>query len=188
MHTRAPTEARHSTSPSTGASPDIGFLLADVSLKPLYTNRAAVQILGYARPGAAFRQAGSLQERIRAILRAERFALDCTTTAFLSGRRRYFCRTFLLESHQTPVRPSMVALLLERCPREGLDLSEATRPYHLSRRERETVQHLMHGLTTKEVAASMNVSPNTVRQFIRLIMTKMGVTTRSGIVGKLLGG
>ena len=125
MHTRAPTEARHSTSPSAGASPDIGFLLADVSLKPLYTNRAAVQILGYARPGAAFRQAGSLQERIRAILRAERFALDCTTTAFLSGRRRYFCRTFLLESHQTPVRPSMVALLLER----GADPNKSGAPW-----------------------------------------------------------
>jgi DNA-binding CsgD family transcriptional regulator len=82
----------------------------------------------------------------------------------------------------------MVALLLERCPQEGLDLSEASRRFHLSRRERETVQHLMHGLTTKEVAACMNVSPNTVRQFVRLIMTKMSVTTRSGIVGKLLGG
>jgi DNA-binding CsgD family transcriptional regulator len=41
------------------------------------------------------------------------------------------------------------------------------------------------GLTSKEVATRMNISPNTVTAFLRLIMVKMGVTTRSGIVGKL---
>jgi DNA-binding CsgD family transcriptional regulator len=172
---------------SAGVNAGVGFLLADVNLKPLYANGAAVQILGYGSAGAAAQGAEFLQERIRSILRAERFALECSTTSFLSGRRRYVCRPFLLESRQNHARP-MVALVLERCPREGLDLSEASRLYHLSRRERETVQHLMHGLTTKEVAECMNVSPNTVKQFVRLIMTKMGVTTRSGIIGKLLGG
>ena len=209
MRTRAPSETRRSTlerslsepdspgpapsgraarSASADGSPGVGFLLADLNLKPHYTNGAAVQILGYVRAGVPSRGVESMQERIRSVLRAERFGLECSTTAFLSGRRRYLCRPFLLESRQDPVRPPMVALLLERCPQEGLDLSEASRRFHLSRRERETVQHLMHGLTTKEVAACMNVSPNTVRQFVRLIMTKMSVTTRSGIVGKLLGG
>jgi DNA-binding CsgD family transcriptional regulator len=32
----------------------------------------------------------------------------------------------------------------------------------------------------------MNVSPHTVKQYIRFIMTKMDVTTRSGIIGKIL--
>jgi DNA-binding CsgD family transcriptional regulator len=31
----------------------------------------------------------------------------------------------------------------------------------------------------------MNVSPNTVKTFFRLVMMKMGVNTRAGIVGKL---
>jgi len=34
----------------------------------------------------------------------------------------------------------------------------------------------------------MSVNPNTVKQFVRLIMRKMGVTTRSVIVGKLVAG
>jgi DNA-binding CsgD family transcriptional regulator len=175
-------------SQSMGVSEGVGFLLADVNLNPLYANGAAVLILGYGGAGAALQGAEFLQERIRFILRAERFALECSTTTFPSGRRRYVCRPFLLESRQNHARPPMVALVLERCPREGLDFSEASRRYHLSRRERETVQHLSHGLTTKEAAEVMNVSPNTVKQFVRLIMTKMGVTTRSGIIGKLLGG
>jgi len=32
----------------------------------------------------------------------------------------------------------------------------------------------------------MSISPNTVKAFLRLIMVKMGVTSRSGVVGKIL--
>jgi DNA-binding CsgD family transcriptional regulator len=32
----------------------------------------------------------------------------------------------------------------------------------------------------------MQISPNTVKTFVRLIMVKMGVSTRSGLVGKIL--
>ena len=48
------------------------------------------------------------------------------------------------------------------------------------------VELLIQGMTTKEIAGSLNLSPNTVKSFLRLVMTKMGVTTRSGIVGKVL--
>ncbi len=34
----------------------------------------------------------------------------------------------------------------------------------------------------------MNISPNTVKVFLRLVMLKMGVTTRSGVIGKLISG
>jgi len=44
---------------------------------------------------------------------------------------------------------------------------------------------LMDGLTSKEIAVRMNVTPNTVKTFVRLIMSKMAVSTRSGIVGKI---
>ena len=42
------------------------------------------------------------------------------------------------------------------------------------------------GLSTKGLAREMNISPNTVNAFLRLIMIKMGVTTRAGVVGKVL--
>jgi two-component system nitrate/nitrite response regulator NarL len=59
--------------------------------------------------------------------------------------------------------------------------------FRLSQRERETVEYLLHGLTSKEIATRMNISPNTVKVFVRLIMVKMGASTRSGIVGKIFG-
>jgi len=41
-------------------------------------------------------------------------------------------------------------------------------------------------MTTKEMATALTLSPNTIKSFLRLIMAKMGVSTRSGIVGKLV--
>jgi DNA-binding CsgD family transcriptional regulator len=41
-------------------------------------------------------------------------------------------------------------------------------------------------MTTKEIAAAMNISPNTVKSFVRLIMTKLNVSTRPAIIGKIL--
>ena len=46
---------------------------------------------------------------------------------------------------------------------------------------------LLQGLTSKEIAVRMGISPNTVKAFLRLVMVKMGVSTRSGIVGRIAG-
>jgi DNA-binding CsgD family transcriptional regulator len=60
--------------------------------------------------------------------------------------------------------------------------------YHLTEREQEALEGIVLGLTSKEVAARMGgISPNTVKAFLRLIMIKMGVTSRAAIVAKLLG-
>jgi DNA-binding CsgD family transcriptional regulator len=63
---------------------------------------------------------------------------------------------------------------------------EISERYGLTARERETVQFLREGFTSKEIAQRMEISPNTVKAFIRLVMVKMGVSTRSGIVGKIV--
>ncbi len=166
----------------------MGLLLVDLSFKPIYASNASTAILRYvARPDAIANRA-TVQEQIRFILQTDRFIAELSPRDFVSGRRRYICHSFLVESLEDGPRQSVVALMLERRPRDPLELSDAARRFHLSLRETETVQHLIHGLTTKEAAQRMNISPNTVKQFVRLIMSKMSVTTRSGIIGRLVGG
>src|SRR5436853_1546079 len=58
--------------------------------------------------------------------------------------------------------------------------------YHLSRREGETVRFLIEGLTNKEIAARMGISPDTVKVFLRLAVMEMGVSSRRGIMSKLI--
>jgi DNA-binding NarL/FixJ family response regulator len=46
---------------------------------------------------------------------------------------------------------------------------------------------LAEGYCSKEIAARMEISPNTVKAFVHLVMVKMSVSTRSGIIGKMVG-
>jgi len=58
--------------------------------------------------------------------------------------------------------------------------------YHLSQREGETVRFLIEGLTNKEIAARMGISPDTVKVFLQLAMKKMEVSSRSEIMSKFI--
>jgi len=78
-------------------------------------------------------------------------------------------------------------VLLERGAAVGMTPSELFERFSLTQRECETVEYLLQGLTSKEIAARMKISPNTVKAFLRLVMVKMKVSTRSGIAGKLTG-
>jgi DNA-binding CsgD family transcriptional regulator len=80
-----------------------------------------------------------------------------------------------------------MAMLLERHTSGTDALSEVTEQFDLTGRESEIVSLLMEGLTSKEIANRMKISPNTVKAFLRLVMLKMDVSTRSGIVGKIVG-
>jgi DNA-binding CsgD family transcriptional regulator len=145
-----------------------------------------VQVLRY--PDVSLPVADSLtnvQERIRRILEVDQFTGQQGAVTFVSGRRRYVCRPFLLEAG---ARPHMVTILLERQPSDSPGLSPLIRRFHLSPRESKTIRYISQGLTTKEIAQRMSVSPDTIKQFVRLMMSKMGVTTRSGIVGKRIAG
>ena len=174
-----PRSTRRQSAKATAA----GFVLADLDFRAVYASDVALQILSYPRQWRGLDWIPIVQQRIRSILAVDRFTPDLPATGFVSGSRRYLCRPFLLESRQ---RPPMVGLIFERGVGEGVPLENLGQRFRLSRRECETVQLLVEGLTTKEVAQRMGVSPNTIKQFVRLVMSKMGVTTRSGIVGKLL--
>lgn len=161
-----------------------GLVLTTLCFEPIYTNRSAVLILGY--PDHDVTTSGGIRRRIQNILQSEDLSPGAKSTIFLSGRRRYTVQSFLMESRADTSDSPVVALLLDRRPRDPVGVSEISRRFRLSSRESETVRHLIQGRSTKEVAQCMGVSPNTVKQFIRLAMTKMGVSNRTGIVGKVL--
>jgi len=81
----------------------------------------------------------------------------------------------------------MLALHLKRVSSLLDAVREIGVEYHLTDREQETLMGVSMGLTSKQLAERMGISPNTVKAFLRLIMIKMGMTTRAGVVGKLLG-
>ena len=171
--------------PPTGAV--AGVLLLDSSLNSVSFNAEAIQILSYPAkytnggPPTAF-----LAGKIRSSFISQEFSPESPfVTEFRSGCRRYFCRAFRLDFNvRDPSHPS-IAVLLERGPSELIPLSQVSKLFNLTEREREALRYMLQSLSNKEIASRMNVSTNTVKTFLRLVMGKLGVCSRSAIVRKI---
>jgi DNA-binding CsgD family transcriptional regulator len=166
-----------------------GFLLLDNKLKLVMYNAEAVRILAYPTAPEQIKQLDVfLTDRVKLNLIEGRSGDSLTfSKQFKSGNRRYLCRTFAMQPDVSPSYQQTAALLLERNTSVGSALSQASEMFDFTPREKETVELLMQGLTSKEIAERLKISPNTVKAFVRLVMVKMGVTTRSAVVGKLFG-
>jgi DNA-binding CsgD family transcriptional regulator len=162
-------------------------LLAGTPLTPVYANPEAIQILTYPEdPTKITGLDRFITGKIRTLL-SDRSHQPWSTASFVSGNRNYLCRAFSLKSGnetmpRVPGQPE-VALLLERGG-SGVDSSRLAEQYRLTAREHETLRFLVMGLTNKDIAGRMHVSPHTVKAFLRTIMIKTGASTRSGIVGR----
>lgn len=160
-----------------------GFLLIAPDFQPIYANAEAVRILAYPEaPEPLDLSDRCIACKIRSTLLVNDDGQSKFATEFISGRRHYRCRAFSLNNDNVPDHPA-IAVILERS-RTSFDAAQAAAQFHLTARERETLRYLMEGLTNKEIGYRMNISPNTVKAFLKLIMMKMNVSTRSGIVGK----
>ena len=163
-----------------------GILLVDAtSLKPCAFNSEVLKILAYpADPGGLKHVNSFLAQVIKAHLIRRNKKVLSFTSELPSGKRKYQCRFFRLEK-QLNSWSSPIALVFERHLSSDGALLQVAREFNLTPREQQTVQLLLGGLTSKEIAVQMNVSPNTVKTFLHLVMVKMGTSTRSGVLSKL---
>ena len=163
-----------------------GFLLLDSSLRPIFVNRVATEILSYPQqPETGKNLDAFLSSKILTTLFSAQGSRDPSLVSeFLSGRRRYQCRAYRVDGPGNGKSQGSVAVLLERSSAGSFSLGLVSQKFHLTSREQEVLRHLLVGRTTKEIATGMEISPHTVKAFLRMIMVKMGVSNRSAIVGK----
>lgn len=167
-----------------------GFLLLDAGLNLIASNDPALQILGFPSGLDRIKQPKvSLADRVRTtLLRRERQGGTVFVKEFKSGKRRYICKSFQVNCNgHNSLQPAFVMLLERSTASSHSALTEVSAQFGLTQRECETVEFLVQGLTSKEIATRMKISPNTVKAFLRLVMVKMKVSTRSGIAGKIAG-
>jgi len=175
-------EANESLKKAPPPKSAVGFLLMDSALNLISSNVEATQILAYSDKVANLKRT----EICSSLLNREPSGKSPFVTELRSGRRRYFCRAFLVDSQaKDPAHPS-IAVLLERGPSGLVPLSQISQQFNLTQREREVLEYLLQGLSTKEIANRMILSPNTVKAFLRLIMIKAGVSSRSTMVAKIV--
>jgi len=80
--------------------------------------------------------------------------------------------------------PGPVALVIE--PAAASDLAViVAEAYGLTPRELEITQHVARGLPTGEIAARLFISPHTVRDHLKAVFEKAGVSSRGELVARL---
>jgi DNA-binding CsgD family transcriptional regulator len=166
-----------------------GLILVDTCLNLIAGNEEALQILTFRDHLDKVRRSWApLKEQIRSGFGGHSGTGSGFLREFRSGKRTYLCYSFPLSTvikngASSPAR----VLVFERRRNSSMMTSEACGRFGLTQREQEVTQLLVQGLTSKEIAERMRISPNTVKSFIRLVMVKMGVPTRAAIVVKVLG-
>ena len=170
------------------ANQGVGLLLMDSSLNPISCNDETIRILSYPEAPQHIRHLDVfLKDTIQARLLNPRSTQHSHfVTEFASGKRRYRCWAFHLNRHLRGSSHPALELLLERSASGLLFLPRIAQQFKFSRREQQAVELLLQGLSNKEIANRMNISPNTVNTFFRLVMIKMGVCSRSGILARII--
>ncbi len=165
---------------------DAGLVLVDTSLKVIAADSGAVAILSHSgQRGLRIGALAPLPEEILAAIR-DRDPADfpCLRTFLVIGGREYVFRAYMIDAH--PDHQQLLALHFEQAGLPGDLLAAVCAEYHLTQREQEALSGILVGLSTRDLARQMEISPNTVKTFLRLIMIKMGVSTRAGILARIL--
>lgn len=100
------------------------------------------------------------------------------------GTSWYGLRGFWLEAHLDS-GSSLIGVVIEQINLRRLDMHQAQRSYRLSPRELSVITALAAGKTDKGIAMTLDVSPETVRWYLKNIRTKMEVSTRTAILHKV---
>jgi DNA-binding NarL/FixJ family response regulator len=78
----------------------------------------------------------------------------------------------------------LVAVVVE--PAKGSEIAPIViEAYALSPRERDVVRALARGLSNAEIAAELFLSQHTVRDYVKSVFEKVGVSSRGELVFKL---
>ena len=87
------------------------------------------------------------------------------------------------------IKDACILILMEEiCLRKDPTASAAKDLYKLTAREQAVVLALVKGLTNKEIARELSITEQTTKEHIKHIMKKTKVTTRTGIMAKVLSG
>jgi len=164
-----------------------GIVFIDLSRKPIAFDRGAVAILNDSKALQSNRLTSSClpPEVLEAVSSLRAADGSAVKAHFQRGRTKYTCRAHLIEPLDEGTQP-FIALVFQKDPGGDNAIHAVAPEYDLTPQEQEVLRGITQGLTNKELAVRMDISPNTVKTFLRQIMLKMGVSTRAGVVGKVL--
>jgi DNA-binding CsgD family transcriptional regulator len=171
--------------PSSAPTHTEGVLLLDRDLKVVGFDEGAQSIFGAPIPPDGAASPLCVPADVLKALRTPSAQLLFKKLHFRLDQETYVCSLHSARTCSQALPEIMHVLRIAR----GFTIDDALLhigvEYRLTVREQQALRGVLFGLSSKEVAQEMNISPNTVKAFLRLVMGKMGVSSRTGIVAKL---
>ena len=190
-------------------TPDASFSLSHAFLiyrpktgnlnENIFYNKETLQILTFSfksqkRKTFSFPELCSLCSKWRILLEKKASQIgDGNTTVHIidtlkSARRFYYIKGLILSNNLTPekVMENRYLFILERINTNNENIPFIVRKFKLNKREQEIFKLLMAERSNKEIAQILSLSPNTIKCYIRILMRKLGVSSRAGIITSLL--
>jgi DNA-binding CsgD family transcriptional regulator len=168
-----------------------GLLLVDSAFRVVASNAEVLQMLTFPNQPENITNLDTwLADKVHSNL-LDKKSSSGFASEVRSGRRTYLYRSFSVDAVDNRKNSSAQSgklriVMFERKSNESVRLKNVSEHFGLTAREQETVRFLLEGFTSKEIGQRMDISANTVKAFIRLVMAKMDVSTRSGIVGRVV--
>jgi DNA-binding CsgD family transcriptional regulator len=162
-------------------------ILLDANYKPLYVSTEAARIL---LPSATANMATAAEAMVSVV---QRLIADANTQGegkrfgFLGSETRpYLWNITRCDEWTSSTTPWNYVMMIRNADVPENKIKAVTQQFQLSKRQEETLSYLFQGLTSKEIAKFLDLSPNTVKIHIRALMTKLQCTTRTALVGRVL--
>ena len=111
--------------------------------------------------------------------RVKRVLMECQQPMLISGVG--------LPNPEHPEETQLLVTIEVIGRRQHVILQQSKERFHLTEREGTVVEHLLKGLTNKEIGNALGVTEQTIKEHIKHVMEKTKTTTRTGILVQLLG-
>ena len=168
-----------------------GVLIIDSSASILYLNEEARSILATCIPRSREFEEDSeaMNAAISALLQGHLRELSAGQPSCIyapDSDSTYSLRALALEPQQGQQEHCTMILIEGVTLKRSFDINKVQEQFGLSKRETEVTLCLTKGMTNKEIAQALSISPETVNGYVKQVMKKLNTTTRSGIVGRVL--
>jgi DNA-binding CsgD family transcriptional regulator len=168
-----------------------GILILDAKNSLVYSNGAALDYFPGLRKGKMPREIVDLCRSYRGRPGARPGPAEgaaCLVVDSISGFP-FSLRALPLAERRSAKTKGHVMVLVEKIVDRhfaDLDFDRLGRDYGLSKRETEVLALISRGLSNLEIAGKLFICEYTVKDHIKKILSKMNVTSRSGIIASLL--
>jgi DNA-binding CsgD family transcriptional regulator len=123
------------------------------------------------------------------IMAAQKNYKCCSQSPILSSDvgPPYYLRGFLLNSKKgKKISSQMIVILVEKVIlKRTLDFESLKDTFDLTNRELEVLKLLCTGLTNKELSVQLSICENTVKDYMKKLMKKIGASSRTSLITSL---